>query len=144
MQTHVARAHSEDEQDVLRLLSQHHLPLEGLSDHLGTTLIARWNGRIVGCAALEVYSDGALLRSVAVAPELQRHGLGGALTAAAVQLAETLHVPAIYLLTTTAQRYFPRFGFEATTRADVPATVQTSVEFTTVCPATAEDTCPWD
>ena len=43
------------------LLEQNHLPLDGLADHLATTLVARQNGQIVGSAALEVYPDGALL-----------------------------------------------------------------------------------
>jgi len=68
---------------------------------------------------------------------LQRHQLGRELTQAAVRLAEERRVPAIYLLTTTAADYFPRFGFERVTRADVPTGVQQSVEFASACPATA-------
>jgi amino-acid N-acetyltransferase len=84
-----------------------------------------------------MYADGALLRSVAVAPALQGHHLGRELTGAAIRLAEERRVPAIYLLTTTAERYFPKFGFERIERGDVPATVQASVEFTSACPASA-------
>lgn len=132
----IEHARPEDVGDVLRLLSKHHLPPDGLSDHIGTLLVARQGGRIVGSAALEVYADGALLRSVAVAPTLQRHQLGRELTHAAIRLAEDRRVPAIYLLTTTAADYFPRFGFERVTRGDVPG-VQQSVEFTSACPSTA-------
>jgi amino-acid N-acetyltransferase len=123
--------------DVLRLLSEHHLPPDGLHDHIGTLLVARQDGRLVGSAALEMYADGALLRSVAVEPTLQRHQLGRELTEAAIRLAQDRQVPAIYLLTTTAADHFPRFGFERATRADVPAGVQQSVEFTSACPSTA-------
>ena len=133
----IERAQAEDVDDVLRLLSEHHLPPDGLSDHVGTLLVARQDGHIVGSAALELYSDGALLRSVAVAPRLQRHRLGRELTEAAIRLAHDRRVAAIYLLTTTAADYFPRFGFETVTRADVPTGVQQSVEFTSACPATA-------
>jgi amino-acid N-acetyltransferase len=108
-----------------------------LVGHLATLLIARQSGAIVGSAALEVYPDGALLRSVAVVPELQGHGLGRELTNAAIHLAQDLQVTAIYLLTTTAEEYFPQFGFERIARADVPATVQTSIEFTSACPSSA-------
>lgn len=137
MDVRIEGAQPSDARDVLRLLEQNRLPLDGLADHLGTTLVARQESRVVGSAALEVYADGALLRSVAVAPELQRQGLGRDLTSAAVRLAQDLHVTAIYLLTTTAERYFPKFGFERITRAEVPATVRTSVEFTTACPSSA-------
>jgi amino-acid N-acetyltransferase len=40
-------------------------------------------------------------------------------------------------LTTTAERYFPKFGFERIERNDVPASVQASVEFTSACPSSA-------
>ena len=134
---HIERARPDDAPEVLGLLARNHLPLEGLLDHLATTLVVRQNGQIIGSAALEVYPDGALLRSVAVAPEAQGRGLGHQLTAAAIRMAEALNVPAIYLLTTTAERYFPKFGFERIARTDVPATVQTSIEFTSACPASA-------
>jgi amino-acid N-acetyltransferase len=135
--THIEQARPEDAPDVLHLLERNHLPLDGLRDHLATTVVARRNGQIIGSAALEVYPDGALLRSVAVAPEAQGRGLGHELTDAATRMAEALRVPAIYLLTTTAERYFPKFGFERIARTDVPATVQTSIEFTSACPSSA-------
>lgn len=137
MQTQIDPARPEDVDDVLGLLAEHHLPPDGLREHVGTILVARQDGRIVGSAALEIYSDGALLRSVAVAPAWQRHRLGRELTEAAILLAQERHAPAIYLLTTTAAQYFQRFGFEQIARADVPASVQTSVEFTSACPSTA-------
>lgn len=126
-----------DADAVFCLLEQNHLPLEGLENHLATTLVARQGGRIVGSAALELYPDGALLRSVAVAAELQGQGLGHELTDAAIRLGRDLQVPAVYLLTTTAERFFPKFGFERIERADVPATVRSSIEFTSACPSSA-------
>jgi len=137
MGTHIDRAQPDDAPAVLRLLERNHLPLEGLTDWITTTLVARENGQIIGSAALEMYPDGALLRSVAVAPEAQRQGVGHELTAAAIRLADTLNAPALYLLTTTAEQFFPKFGFERIARADVPATVQASIEFTSACPSTA-------
>jgi amino-acid N-acetyltransferase len=123
--------------DLFRLLEESRLPLDGLRDHLETTLVARREGKIVGSAALELYADGALLRSVAVSQKLQGQGLGTELMGAALRLAQDLQTPAIYLLTTTAERYFPKFGFERIERDDVPATVRTSVEFTSACPSSA-------
>src|SRR5262245_37530502 len=137
MRIGIGAVHAADTDELLRLLAQNHLPADGLADHLGTTLVARQDGRIVGSAALELYPDGALLRSVAVAPALQGQGLGAELTAAALALARDLHVGAIYLLTTTAKGYFPRFGFEPVTRDDVPPGVKGSVEFTSACPSSA-------
>jgi len=119
------------------LLEREHLPRAGLRDHVEHTFVARAGNRIVGCAALEVYEDGALLRSVAVDAEYRGAELGSDLTRAALDLAERRRVPAVYLLTTTAERFFPRFGFEVVDRADVPQGVQQSAEFSYACPSTA-------
>jgi amino-acid N-acetyltransferase len=126
-----------DANGVLGLLERTHLPTDGLLDHLSTTLVARESGRIVGSAALEIYNDGALLRSVAVDPAMQGTGLGHRLTEAVTERAIEMGVPALYLLTTTAEHFFPRFGFSRIEREDVPATVRQSVEFQSACPATA-------
>ena len=40
-------------------------------------------------------------------------------------------------LTTTAERFFPKFGFEGIARSDVPPSVQASIEFTSACPSSA-------
>ena len=137
MPTQIQRAQPSDRDEVVRLVEQNNLPLAGLEQHLSTTFVARVDGRIVGAAALEVYADGALLRSVAVAPELQRRGVGHQLTDAAIELAKETGAPAVYLLTTTAERFFPKFGFERIGRNEVPAGVQTSIEFTSACPTSA-------
>jgi amino-acid N-acetyltransferase len=133
----VQAARPEDLEAIARLLSDHKLPLDGLREHLSTTIVARHSEAIVGSAALEVYDDGALLRSVAVAPGHQHSGLGRTLVDSAIDLARVRDVPALYLLTTTAEQYFPRFGFERIERADVPAGVRRSVEFTSACPSSA-------
>jgi amino-acid N-acetyltransferase len=127
----------EEVEALLALLTNSRLPLDGLRDHLETAIVAREGGRIIGSAALEVYADGALLRSVAVAPDVQGQGLGRSLTQAAIALARERRSPALYLLTTTAADYFPRFGFRRIERAAVPDSVAASIEFTSACPATA-------
>ena len=81
------QARSEDSEDILALLERSRLPLDGLRDHLATTIVVRQDGRVVGSAALELYQGAALLRSVAVDPALQGRGLGCALTEAALRLA---------------------------------------------------------
>lgn len=131
------RARPDDLAAVLALLREQHLPTDDLDRHLATTLVARQGGRIVGSVAIEVYPDGGLLRSVAVAGGLQGQGVGRALTEAAFALARDAGLRTLYLLTTTAEGYFPKFGFQPIARDDVPASVRTSVEFATACPASA-------
>jgi amino-acid N-acetyltransferase len=74
----VGLASAEDSAVILDLLQLNRLPVDGLIDHLATTVVAREAGRIVGSAALEMHGEHALLRSVAVRPAFQRRGLGRA------------------------------------------------------------------
>jgi amino-acid N-acetyltransferase len=133
----IDRATHADAAELLALMERAHLPTDGLSAHLDAAFVAREDGRVVGSAALELYADGGLLRSVAVDAERRGTGLGARLTSAAIGDAQQRQLPALYLLTTTAENFFPRFGFERITREEVPASVRESIEFRGACPASA-------
>ena len=133
----IERAAAADLRAILQFLETNQLPTAGLEAHAESLWIARRDGRIVGSIALELYSEGALLRSAAVDAGARVRGLGSRLTELALTAAQHAAVPAVFLLTTTAGSYFPRFGFEEITRADVPVDVRGSVEFQSACPASA-------
>ena len=133
----ISNARKEELPEILALLDECELPREGLADHLATTLVARDGMNIVGCSTLELYQEYALLRSVAVKETRRRHELGSRLTRAALDLARDQQVTTVYLLTETASTFFPKLGFKPIPRSEVPQKVQTSVEFTTLCPQTA-------
>lgn len=137
MTTVIDAARTSDLPAVHRLLATQHLPLDGVDDHLETMLVARTGNDVVGAVAVEVYADGALLRSVVVDPVYQGQGLGCRLTESALQLADRHGVSVVFLLTTTAAKFFPRFGFGPVPRNEVPASVQASVEFQSACPDSA-------
>ena len=122
---------------IITLLEDSQLPLAGLGEHVATTLVAQRNARIVGCAAVEVHGAAGLLRSVAVDEARRGEGLGHQLTQAALDLARARGLTSVYLLTTTAAGFFPRFGFRETARDEVDPAVQQSVEFAKACPADA-------
>ena len=133
----IESATARDLPEICALLERLHLPIDGVADHVKTMIVAKDGGQIVGTAALELYADGALLRSVAVEPKYQGRQLGHELTDAALNLATRQGVTNVFLLTTTAERFFPRFGFESITRDQVPPSVRASVEFQSACPASA-------
>jgi amino-acid N-acetyltransferase len=122
---------------VERLLAASNLPLDGVADALPTFVVAEAGGRLVGVAGLEVCCDNALLRSVAVDPEWRSRALGRALVTRVISDAEARGIRALYLLTTTAERYFPNFGFERITRDEVPDDIRATEEFRAACPASA-------
>ena len=132
--------HAAEESDlpaVRRLLETQHLPLDGIDEHVSTMVVARKGSEVVGAAAVELYSDGALLRSVVVDPVVQGQGLGHRLSEAALSIARDRGTRTAFLLTTTAERFFPKLGFEPIVRDHVPVSVQTSIEFQSACPASA-------
>jgi N-acetylglutamate synthase-like GNAT family acetyltransferase len=89
----------EDEPALLSLLARCGLTEEGVRDHLSSAIVARQGGRLVGSAVLEIYADGALLRSVAVDEGLRSLGLGLRLTESALALARRRGVRRVFLLT---------------------------------------------
>ena len=133
----IGTAKQEELPNILALLDECELPREGLADHLPTTLVARRGEEIVGCSALELYREFALLRSVAVKSSFRQRGLALSLTKAALDIAKHHQVTNIYLLTETAEPFFSKIGFVPVPRSNVPQTIKRSVEFTTLCPDTA-------
>ena len=133
----VSSATAADLPDILALLGRNRLPPDGLAAHVASTLVAKDGARVVGSAALELYGEVGLLRSVAVDEGVRGRGLGVRLTRAALELARARGLRTVYLLTETAGGFFPRFGFRPVVRGDVDPAALQSVEFTTACPARA-------
>ena len=126
---------------VEQLLEANQLPLAGVADSLHDFIVAESGGRLVGVVGLEVCCEHALLRSTAVVPEWRDRGLGRKLVEQIIAEAEARGLQALYLLTTTAERYFPSFGFVRTSRALVPGPVRETEEFRAACPASATVMC---
>ena len=122
---------------VAALLTSSSLPLDGAREHIHSFVLAERDGALVGCAAVERYGDAGLLRSVAVAAAERGRGTGVALVDRCITRARATDARTLVLLTTTAERFFPRFGFEVVDRTAVPASVRESAEFRGACPASA-------
>ncbi len=85
---------------------------------------------LVGCVAIEMVGDVALLRMLAVAPERRGEGLGYVLVEAATERARSQGVRHLYLVTDGAQGYFgEKLGFAAIDRKDVVAPIQATAEY---------------
>ncbi len=87
-------------------------------------------GALVGCVAIELAGDVALLRMLAVAPERRGEGLGYVLVEAATERARSQGVRHLYLVTDGAQGYFgEKLGFTAIDRKDVAPAVAATAEY---------------
>jgi amino-acid N-acetyltransferase len=130
-------ATSKDLAAVEGLLSASDLPLDGVQENFSEFVVAEDEGGIAGAIGLEKFGSVALLRSAVVSPERRGSGLGRRLVEELLERAEEAGIDELYLLTTTAEKYFPRFGFTPTPRAAVPDAVKASAEFQGACPDTA-------
>jgi amino-acid N-acetyltransferase len=122
---------------VIALLEAAGLPTAGVPRTLVDFLVADTADGLAGAVGLERYGSDALLRSAVVRPGHQGRGVGVALVQALLDRARDGGLREMYLLTTTAERWFPRFGFAPVERAQVPDAVRGSVEFREACPASA-------
>jgi len=129
----------DDEQEVMRLLSEAELPIKDLTNEkLKSFLVARReDGSVVGAIGIETYQDVGLLRSLVVHPPYRRKGLGKLLTNELEAAAREKGIVAIYLLTMTAADFFPRLGYQVTNRAIVPESISGTEEFKNLCPESA-------
>lgn len=130
----IERASRSDIPAVEALLSAAGLPLEGAAEAVAAGgVVARDGDAIVGAAAVERFGDAGLLRSVVIAPEHRRTGLGRRVVTAAEQQARDEGIGELYLLTETAIDWFLRLGYVAVPREVASHAVGESIEFTTVC-----------
>lgn len=135
----VERARAEDLAAVLALLADAKLPDAGVTEHFPAAfVVARGeDGTLLGVSGVERYGGDGLLRSVAVYPKARGTGIGWRLAKAAIGLARESGIGSLYLLTTTAEGYFPRLGFRRIERAEIPASLAASEEMRGACPASA-------
>lgn len=134
----VAPARREDEAAVRALLRSCGLPDEDVGLHLAAFLVACHESTLVATIGLEILPGHlGLLRSLAVAPSWRGLGLGTSLCGALIAEARKRGVRDLWLLTTSAERYFTGLGFASVARTECPRDVQNTIEFSRLCPATA-------
>ena len=133
----IIKANDQDLDSVLSLLKIVNLPTEGVDDNFHNFFVAWEGSQIVGCAGIEIYENIGLIRSVAVHPASQGRGLG-------YKLVNTIHrfsiergLNEIYLLTETAEKFFSKLNYIVIPREEADDKVKQSVEFISLCPASA-------
>jgi amino-acid N-acetyltransferase len=132
----IRQAEPEDLPAVLALLVEAELPTAGVAEHIHSFFVVDDGGRITASAGLELHGEAALLRSLAVAPDVRGTGLGAAVLRRALYEAHE-RAGGVFALTTTAETYLARFGFERIDRASVPEPLLASRELQDACPSSA-------
>jgi amino-acid N-acetyltransferase len=123
---------------VMNLLAACSLPNSDISEaklrHFFGCGSERNPGGVVG---VELYGDVALLRSLAVDETARGKGCGKRLVREVEDHAARSGVKRLYLLTTTAEKYFQSLGYARVDRESVPAPIQGTTEFSSLCSASA-------
>ena len=133
----IAPAKATDIASIKLILLANQLPVQGVDDHWRTFLVARDGDKIVACGGAEAYPIAALIRSIAVLADYQRHGLGRRLVRQLLDRLAARGLREFYLLTTTAEDYFRKRGFKKIEREEVNPQLLASREFHDACPASA-------
>ncbi len=123
--------------EITQLLSACGLPVEDIAASRVQFFGIRVEGVLVAVVGLELYTPAGLLRSLAVAPAYRGHHFGQALVAYAESFARTCGVKELFLLTTSAERFFLNLGYSPASRSAAPAAIQAMPQFSGLCPASS-------
>ena len=98
-------------------------PLSEIYENIRDYFIIREDERVIACAALHVnWSDLAEIKSVAVAEDSQRQGIGNQLIEACLREAKGLGIPTVFCLT-YKPAVFLKKGFKEINKNDLPQKV---------------------
>jgi N-acetylglutamate synthase-like GNAT family acetyltransferase/2-polyprenyl-3-methyl-5-hydroxy-6-metoxy-1,4-benzoquinol methylase len=120
-------------EDLLRACA---LPAAGVAENPGRYWVAD-RGGVIGVVGVERVGKAFVLRALAVDRELRKAGIGAALVDRALRQAREDGGGTVYLLTTTADKYLERWGFERIERAQIPEPLLKSSGLEGHCPSTA-------
>jgi amino-acid N-acetyltransferase len=120
------------------LLDSASLPSADLTDaHMEHFFYCGDAAQLIGLVGVELRGKTALLRSLVVSDSHRSAGLGAQLVEHAECYARAAGADAIYLLTTTAERFFAKRGYKAVPRESAPAEIRSTREFADICPASS-------
>ncbi len=128
-------AKTQDLDSIGELLKICDLPSNDIREYLEHFIVASDQSLLVGCIGLE--PDVPLLRSLAVEPSYRGQGIAQELCARLLTHATTLGIRDLYLLTTTADRFFDRAGFQRLDRSSAPENIRLHKQFSELCPSSA-------
>ena len=120
----------------VELLKKNNLPTEDINP--GTQLfVTEENDSVIGTVAVEYNFDVALLRSLSVSEQKRNSGIGQMLVDFIENYVQKQGVQSIYLLTTTAEGFFLKKGYESVDRNEVPDFIKNTKEFSIICSASS-------
>ena len=100
-------------------------PLSEIYENIRDYFVVREGEQVIACAALHIsWSDLAEIKSVAVAEDSQKQGIGARLIEACLKEAKELGLPTVFCLT-YKPAFFEKFGFSQADKMELPRKVWT-------------------
>lgn len=118
---------------LLEILTEASLPVSDIDPDSSTFYGAIFNNKVVGCIGFQELGETALLRSLAVKDSFQKQGLGKELTNKVIKEAGKRAKASIYLLTTDAELFFVRMGFQKIIKASAPDILKKTKQYSEIC-----------
>lgn len=131
------KAKIEDLDLIEKLLKQNDLPYQDVREEGKEFFLAYNNADLIGVVGIEMFKDIALLRSMVVKEEYRDKSYGKQIFSALVDYAKTQGIIELYLLTTTAEKFFKKLGFQNIKRDSAPEEIKQTSQFSTICPSSA-------
>lgn len=98
---------------------------DDIFQHLQEFLIAEFDGQVVGAVAMHVYGENlGEIRSLAVDPQFQHHGIGRLLVKACESWAAGLGIAQLFALTYVVD-FFTRLGYRVVAKEALPYKIWT-------------------
>jgi len=137
MELNIRKAEQNDYRAIIHLLASHQLPTVDIYENNITLFVGLIENEIVATIGVENYGTEALLRSLCVKEGFKNQKYGEKMLSYLRTWCAQETTEALYLLTTTAEHYFERYGFKKIEREKTPQSIQTTREFHSICPNSA-------
>lgn len=124
-------------EDVKLLLREYKLPYEDIDEHFTHFILAKKEEKIVGAIGLEIYGNIGLLRSFVVDKVLRNKKIGDTLILSLFNYSFEQGIKTLYLLTTTAEKYFLKYKFQVENKDNLAKLIKQTKEFSCICPCSA-------
>ena len=123
--------------EVIKLLEDNDLPCTDITKENLEHFFGYYKNEVLeGIVGLEIYNNIALLRSLSVSQN-KSTGIGSRLLEYVNNYSKKNNIDTLYLLTTTAHKYFLKKGFEVEDKNKAPKSIQKTEEFTSICPSSS-------
>jgi len=137
MTIELQKAEKSDISTIKDILKENKLPFQDVGTNNINFFLAYEDADFIGIIGLEKFPEIALLRSMAVMKKFRGNGYGKKICAHLLEIAKQEGINEVFLLTCDAKDFFAKLGFKVIERKNVHEIIQSTTEFSSLCPVYA-------